>query len=437
MMLVAMGFAQLFAEAGFGNAIIHFQDTTARQMSSLFWANLLVAGFVCVMFTVGAPLFVWLFEEARLQELTVLAALAVLVSSLGQLYQALLQKSLKFKELALSEVVAAAVGACVAIASAAMGQGVFALLYGYLSGAFVRTGGYILFGVRDWRPSLHFRVTDLRKYLRFCLYQIGERFINLLAQRTDQLIIGTILGAGALGYYSLAYNLVIFPVQRINPMVTRVAFPVFSRVQNEIEKLTKGFFTVQQILSRINFPILMGIAVTAPVFTPLLFGLQWAPSVVPIQVLAVVALIRSTGNPVGALLLARGRAGLAFYWNLMAVAIQLPAVYAGAQLGGVVGVCIALLVTQALFFLGNYLVLLRALLGPCLRIHIASLFPATLTTTIMAFIVFGVTQSFQEATYLALSIQIVSGVAVYALANWALYRQEWLDLLNLIRGNDA
>ena len=72
---------------------------------------------------------------------------------------------------------------------------------------------------------------------------------------------------------------------------------------------------MRQILAAVNFPVLFGMVVIAPVFVNSVLGAQWRPSILLIQVLAGVALLRSTGNPIGSLLLAKGRADLGFYWN--------------------------------------------------------------------------------------------------------------------------
>ena len=376
MMLVVIGFAQLYADMGASNAIIHRQDATADHLSTLYWVNIVAGVLVFAALVAASPLIVLLFAEPRLADYIPLAAASVLILAFGQQYQALLQKDLRFRELAIGETIAMVVGSAVAIATALAGHGVYALIYGQLINALVRTLFYVGFYVREWRPSLHFNYRDLRNYLSFSLYQLGERSINYFGQRADQLLIGALLGPTALGYYSLAYNLVVWPMQKINPALTRIAFPIFARVQDDVERLKVGFMTVQRMLASLNFPILVGIVAVAPIFVPLIFGEKWLPSVLLIQVLACVALFRSTGNLVGALLLARGHAGLAFRWNLAVIAIQLPAVYLGAWYLGTFGVALALALTQFLYFWPSYYFLVRSQLGPCFKVHLRSMTPA-------------------------------------------------------------
>ena len=99
-----------------------------------------------------------------------------------------------------------------------------------------------------------FRRSHLKGYLNFGAYQMGEKSVNFLAERLDQILIGLILGQQVLGYYSLAINLISLPVSRINPIITRVAFPVFSILQNQDAQLRMSYMTVSRVLSAVNFP---------------------------------------------------------------------------------------------------------------------------------------------------------------------------------------
>ena len=437
MMMVVVGFAQVFADMGMSNAIIHRQDTTDDQLSSLYWLNILAGTVLFLLLLAAVPAIEAFFAEPRLAELIPVTALIFLIAPFGQVYQALLQKNLRFRELAVGETSAAAVSAAVAITAAIAGQGIYALIFGQLANIACRTAVLIGYGWSDWRPSLHFRRRDLDNYLSFGLFQTGERAINYISERLDQLLIGALLGAEALGYYHLAFNLVILPVARINPVLTRVAFPIFARIQDDAAKLRHGFMTMQRVLAALNFPLLFGLAVVVPVFVPTVLGEQWAPSILLVQILAGVALLRSTGNPVGSLLLGKGRADLGFYWNVWVVFTQIPAVYVGAKVSGTEGVAGALLLMQIAYFWCGYLFLVRRLLGPCLRSFLATLGPAAFTAGVMALAVTGLTEVVTFGAYPLLIAQVGIGALLYVVLNWLLYRDQTLSILRLVSGRST
>ena len=437
MMMVVIGFAQAFADMGVSNAIIHRQDTTDEHLSSLYWLNILAGTVLFVLLLAAVPAIVAFFAAPRLAGLIPVTALIFLIAPFGQVYQALLQKNLRFRELAVSETSAAALSATVAITAAIAGHGIYALIFGQLANIACKTVVLIVYGWPDWRPGRRFRRHDLEGYLSFGLFQMGERTVNYLNERLDQLLIGALLGAEALGYYHLAFNLVILPVTRINPIVTRVAFPIFARVQDSTERLRHGFMTMRRVLAAVNFPLLLGLAAVAPVFIPSVLGEQWAPSILLVQILAGVALLRSTGNPFGSLLLARGRADMGFYWNVCIVSTQIPAVYIGAQVGGTVGVATALLLMQISYFWGGYYFLVRRLLGPCLRSFLATLGPALLTASVMALAVAGLAEVTTFEAYPLLIAQVGIGALLYVALNWLLFRSQTISILRLVSGRST
>lgn len=195
--------------------------------------------------------------------------------------------------------------------------------------------------------------------------------------------------------------------------------------------------TMQRVLSAVNFPLLFGLAAVAPVFIPTVLGERWNPSIVLVVILAGVALIRSTGNPVGSLLLGKGRADLGFYWNVWVVLTQIPAVYVGAKISGTEGVAGALLLMQIAYFWAGHYFLVRRLLGPCLRSFLATLGPAALTAGIMAVAVAGIAEVATFEAYPLLVAQVGIGALLYVALNWLLFRSQTISILRLVSGRST
>ena len=432
MVMVVIGFGQAFADMGISNAIIHRPNVTRDQLSSLYWLNIIAGVIVFFIVCASTPLVIGFYREPRLPNLLFLTAVIFLITPLGQQFQIILQKKLIFDVLAKIEITTAVVNSTVAIGFAYAGFGVYSIIFGQLVAASVKVA--LLFAAvwQKWRPSLHFAERDIRSYMSFGLYQMGERSINYLNSNLDYLLIGAMLGASALGYYTLAYNLIIKPSNMINSVITKVAFPVFSLIQNETEKIRRGYFKVIQLLAAVNFPMMFGLAVVAPLAVPVIFGEQWMSSIILIQILAIVGLFRSTGNPVGSLLLAKGRADLGFKWNLGLTATQIPGLYLGVKLCGTIGAAIAFSILMALSSILNYRILIHILLGPCLRKYIQSMWPSLRSSGIMACIV--ITAGIFLKTLpqqINLIIQILIGLLVYI--SLMLYSEKMmaLEMINI------
>lgn len=349
--MVVIGFAQLFADMGISNAIIYRQDATRDELSSLYWVNVL-AGFVLFGAVCGAaPLVTKFYHEPRLTDLIYLSSVIFLITPFGQQFQILLQKELTFDRLTKIEIAGALANSATAVSLALFGLGVYSLIWGQLASALLRVLLLSFWGWRNWRPRLHFAKRDLRGYIGFGLYQMGEKAVNYLSANIDYIIIGRFLGPEALGFYTLAYQIVTFPLTKINPIFTRVAFPTFSKIQDNNFKMRSGYCKVINYISMISFPMLTGMIVVAPEFTKLVFGVKWNPSIIIIQILCLVGVFKSLGNPIGSVLLAKGRADIGFYWNIFVVIMLSVAVIIGTN-WGIAGVAFAILILQMpLFFI--------------------------------------------------------------------------------------
>lgn len=422
-------------DMGVSNAIIYRRDTTAEQLTSLYWLNVFSGVALFGLIIACAPLASAFFDEPRLTGLTAWIALIFLIAPAGQQFQILLQKNLRFMSLAVIESLAAIVGTSVSISCAYAGQGVFSLVWGTLaSGAFASIA-FLGIGIREWRPGLRFRKGDLTGYLGFGLYQVGDRIANYAGSRIDQLLIGSILGTQALGYYSLAFNLAMLPYSKLNPVLARVSFPLLASIQHDGKRLKNGFMTMQQVLAAVNFPILFGLAAVAPTFVPIVYGDRWTPAISLVQILVFVAAMRSIGSPTGSLLLAKGRADKSFRWTILFLFTQLPAVYAGARLGGGLGAATALLAMQLIYYFLNYAMNIKPLIGPCLLQHIGSVTPAAATAGLMTLIIFALSALTPVVSGTNLILHITMGVATYFSLNWLLYRNHVLQIAALLRGS--
>lgn len=320
MIWTVLGFAQTFSDMGVSNAVIYRQDATREQLSSVYWLSGASALAVAAAAMLSAPLLVLFYHEPALSGLLPWVAATFPVAAAGHQFQVLAQRNLHFNRLAILEITAALTGSVSSISLAYWGFGAYSLVFGGLLASASKAFLLILTGWREWHPSLRFRRTDLRGFLRFGAYQMGERTANYVWSNVDYLAVGRFLGADALGIYRLAYEVVVRPLGTINPILNTIAYPIFARKQNDDATLRRGFLEMIRIVSTLTAPLLAGLAAVAPLAVDVIFGRKWAAAAAVIQVLAVLGLLRSLLNPVGALVLAKGRVDIGFRWNLVLAA---------------------------------------------------------------------------------------------------------------------
>lgn len=316
-MMVVIGFSRAFMDMGISNAIIHRQQISHTQLSSLYWLNIF-SGFVLFGIVILlAPFIAGFYEEPGLVEPLFWLSSVFIIVAIGNQYRILCQKELQFNLMAKVEMGAAVVSLAVAVILAVNGFGVYALVWGMLAQATVSSLAFLLIGLKiHHRPGLVYHHKELQGFYSFGLYQMGERSINYISAHIDKLLIGKFVGMEATGFYNMAWQLIIFPLSKINPVINKVAFPVYAKVQDDSEALNRYYTLTVRSLSLVTVPILAFLSLYSSDVVLVVFGEGWETTATLVALLGIIGILKALGNPGGAIILALGYANIGFWWNV-------------------------------------------------------------------------------------------------------------------------
>jgi O-antigen/teichoic acid export membrane protein len=344
----------LFADLGLSRALIHFDHVPANVLASLYWLNLGVSLFLMLALSFSAPMLGTLYQSSGLVPVLQVASLVFPISALGQQFRVLAEKELRFASLAVNEIAAALIGFCAAIMVAVAGGGVYALVAGMLTGALVSSVLAWWRLSRGYRPSWHFSLSEARPYLRFGGYSVGDGLAGTLHRQSDVFIGGLVVGPGALGVYSLPRDLSLRLSMLVNPIITRVGFPVMSRLKNDRDRLKVIYLHTSRMTASVSFPCYMVLGLFSNEIVSLLYGDRWQDAAAYLRILAAWGLVRSVLNPVGSLLYASGRADRAFWWNMTMLLLFPPLLWLGARWGGLAGLAWTMLALQCVVLVPSW-----------------------------------------------------------------------------------
>ncbi len=408
---IFLSFSQLFMDMGIGNAVIHQQKNSHRHLSELFTISVMIGLTITFSVYFIAPLLGLFFDEPRLAKYVELVAVVFVIFSLSRIHLALLQKKLAFSIIAKVELLSAITGFIIVISCIVNSLGIEALLYGYIAAASVQS--LLFFSLSDFRPSLCYPESwsEIKEYLSFGFYQTGDSIVNFFNSQIDLILVGKLLGTEALGGYSLIRQLCFRPAMVINPVLTRVAFPVMAKLQCSPE-LPKVYCKLVGVLGILNFPLYVVIFVLATPIISTLFGDQWLHIVSVLQFMAVWCLVRSVMNPVGSLLMAVGKVKLALRWNSFLLIIMPLVIYLSTKYG-VFGVAITLAIMQVLLLPGHWYFLLKQSVGiqykEILAVLIKPLFSAVLAGVVVWLFI-------SELSFFSFLHQLIIGVIIGAVS---------------------
>jgi O-antigen/teichoic acid export membrane protein len=426
LVVALMSFLQIFADAGISNAIIHYQDITQKQLSSLYWLNVSVSTALALLLIASSSWVSGWYHEPVLNILLMLAAAAMMASALGQQLRISAQKDLRFAQLAKLELAAALCGSTSAVALAWYGAGVYSLAVGSLVAAVVGCflAWYLL--AQGWRPQWRLRLGEIRPFLKFGGYMIGNNLATTFNNQIDVLLGTSLLGTQSMGLYSVPKNLSLNVQMVINPIVTKVGLPVMAKAQQDLALLKNMYLQTLRMTDSVNFPVYFAIAFFAPEIVHLVLGEKWQSAIPLLQIFACWGLLRSIGNPVSSLLFATGNAELAFKWNVALMLFIGPTIWLGS-LYGVQGMAIAMTSLMAGLYLPMWYFLVRPSCGATLiEYSLQQFIPFTLS--LMAGIIGYMAAGMTSNLVARLLVGLVLGGFIYIGLSW-LFNRVWVNAM--------
>jgi O-antigen/teichoic acid export membrane protein len=253
------------------------------------------------------------------------------LSGLGMVPDTLLQRHLRFRTRLLPQVSQSLIKGVVSILLAWTGMGVWSLVWGQLAG--MLTGTVLAWILARWKPTWRFDAKVTFEIARYGFHVILLEVAGAFRSNVDYLLVGRILGAAALGYYTMSYRIPELLIRSVNIVVGRVSLPVMSIAQKDAEELRSFYFGYLRSLSMIIFPISVGLALTAPLFIPLFLSARWNPAIIPTTLVSVALGIAAMGFIPGVLYKATGRPELLSRLNIFKVPVAFLVLWYGTRWG--------------------------------------------------------------------------------------------------------
>lgn len=331
MVTVFTNFAMIFSEMGVSSALIQKQDTHDRHYYSAFWLNIFAGIGLTLVFMAASPLIAWFYKKPELNPILLVVAFNFLFSSFTIIQQTILTKEMDFKSLAVRDIVAVILAGIIGITLAYHGFGVWSLVYQLLS--FTLINAILLWFLSPWRPRLQFAVSDIKDIFHFSAHLTGFNILNYFSRNIDQLLIGKFLGTQALGYYSLAYKIMLYPLQNISWVISKVMFPAFSKIQDDLEKVRTNYLKMVKAISLITFPLMAWLFGVAPELVGVFLGEKWGPIIILIRIFCFCGAMQSVGTILGNILLAQGKADLQFKLQVIGTIVVTASIAVGLSFG--------------------------------------------------------------------------------------------------------
>ena len=267
------GLVAVMADLGIAQAIVQHATLTRGQLNAVFWVNASLSVAMASLLMILSPTLAWLYHEKRLIPVTIAVAALVVVSGLSIQQAALLNRTMRFSALALSEILSLAFGLVVSALAAWNGLGYWSLVLGLAATA--GTANAVVWTASKWRPSWPSFPSDALSMLRFGGNVTVSNIALYLNSVLDNGLVGWYLGAIALGLYDRAWKLAVLPLSQLMAPVNRVAIPTLARLTDHPERYRNAFSQMLRVLLFASLPgLTVGVSAAQPLIG-LLFGARW------------------------------------------------------------------------------------------------------------------------------------------------------------------
>jgi O-antigen/teichoic acid export membrane protein len=342
-----IGMLLLFNELGLGAAVIQKGNLNTDHLPDLRWAILGVNLSLCLGLVLCAPLVAAYFSEPAVTPLIRALSVIFVIQGIGAPSACMLQREMKFRQKSQAELFGNVAGSLMTLTCALAGLGVWSLVTGYLMLQVTTHTLYCLYHPVPF--TWKFSPGNVRPFVHFGFHVTSARVLYYASSNADFVVVGRVLGAVQLGYYGLAFQLSALPTDKILSIVTQVAYPSFSALQKDDATLKRYFLKLIGVVALVTFPMFLGLFLVAERGIPLVLTSQWAAVIVPLQILCFVACFRAIGTINTPLFMAKGRADLFLFNNILQIILLPIAFYVGAR-NGLVGVSMAWLIVGPILF---------------------------------------------------------------------------------------
>ncbi len=411
-LMIFTGFLSMFTDMGTSAALIHIEKPSDKLLSSVFYFNVFIGLILFIVLILLAVPIAEFFDAPKVKEFLPILAINFIIASFGVVQKALYEKSMNFKTITIIESISVLVALIIGIGSALYGLGVFSLIVQTLSGTLLMV--ILIWTSSKWRPIRYFSMTEIKSIWPYTAHLSSFNIINYFARNADNFLIGKFLGSSALGVYSLAYKIMLYPLQNISHVLIRILFPAFSEIQNDNKKFKKAYLRVVFFIALVSFPIMTGLMATADILVDVLFGNKWEGLAVILIILAPVGMMQSIVTTVGSIFMAKGNTKEMFKIGTVNSVVTVASFMIGI-LFGIEGVAYSYLLANLVMLYPNLFIAWRQI-GLSVMEGIKVIMPIFILSSIMAATVFmfgKILHAFVENTTILLIILVFSGIIIY------------------------
>jgi len=271
---VIASFTILISETGFRHLIIQKKKIDENLISNSFYLSFLLSLLLYVILLFGKKQLSIVFGIEELNDVIPVLSITIVIVSLSSISTGLLEREIRFKEISIINILSYFFGYFLPVILFAInGFGFWSVIYALVIQKSIFSLLILI------RKKVTFKPFGNSKYL-FKLFLSGayfslSKFISFINNNIDYLIISRMLDTYKLGIYERSFKIMSTPVQLVSRVIDKVTFPIFSKFQNEKDKVDNIFISIFYISILILLPVSIIIHFNSKILVFIMLGKGW------------------------------------------------------------------------------------------------------------------------------------------------------------------
>jgi O-antigen/teichoic acid export membrane protein len=342
-----------FNELGVSLAIVRWEGEPSEIAPTVATISVISSVIIYAGCFVSAPAFASAMGAPAAADVIRVLSVNVIFDGLVSTPVALMQRYFKQKQKMIADQANNWIGTGTSIGLALLHFGAMSLAIGRLAGA---AAAAVLFIVLSPQPlRFGFDPAKARQLLRFGGPLAGASIVVFAVQNADEFVVGHVLGATALGFYALAFNLSGWPLTVFSMPIRTVAPALFSRLQHDRSAMRKAFLACLELVETATLPCCLLISAAAVPLVHFVYGASWAPAVQALVWLGGLAAIRILFEYIYDFFVVLARSSVVFTVQVVWLIVLVPGLIVGTRVYGIGGAAMAEVAVALIVVLPWYL----------------------------------------------------------------------------------
>lgn len=286
---VTIAIAGAIIDGGMASSLIRTKEADQKDLSTVFWFNIIVSLFLYGIIFITAPLVAKFYEVEILTPIIRVYSVVIVINSFVTVQSTTFIKELDFKTAFKIQLPSLLIGGVTGILMALNGFGIWSLVFYPIIQSTISAVQYWFYS--KWRPSFVFDKEKFKYHFDYGYKLTVSGLLDTIFRNLYTVIIGKMFSPASLGYYNRADNLKQIPVNNLSAALNKVTFPLFVKISSDNEKLREVYKRLMKVVIFIISPVLCCMIVVAEPMIGFLLTDKWLPSAPYFRVLAIAGIL--------------------------------------------------------------------------------------------------------------------------------------------------